>query len=85
MTDDLDRQYREMFGTDLFRPRDAFDEWTHPESVRGKALTLMDMTAGTVAFVYATVARLPWYRRWPARVLMGLVWAKVHVVGFRKP
>ena len=76
---DLDRRFRETFGTDLFRPRDEFDADVHPESVRGKALALMDTTAGTVALVYAIVARMPWYRRWPARVLLALVsgWVRV--------
>lgn len=76
---DINRRFREVFGTDLYRPRDEFDADVHPESVRGKALTAMDLTAGTVALVYATVARLPWYRRWPARALLALVWLKVRL------
>lgn len=59
---------------DLFRPRDEWDEDVDPDSLRGRALTTMDLVEGNVALLYATVARLPWYRRWPARLLMAAAW-----------
>jgi hypothetical protein len=78
----VSEQFREMFGMDPFRPRDEWDADVHPESLRGQALTAMDVTAATVALIYASVARLPWYRRWPARALLAFVWAKVRIAGW---
>lgn len=76
---DFDRRFREMFGTDLFRPRDEFDADVHPESVRGKALALMDEVARAHAQFEAALAAMPWYQRWPARayVAIGMAWFRV--------
>ena len=76
---DLDRRFRETFGSDLFRPRDEFDVDVPPESVRGKALALMDEVARVHAQFEAALAAMPWYQRWPARayVAIGMAWFRV--------
>lgn len=79
MRDVDERHYREMFGEDLFRPRDASDVDVHPESLRGQALALMDATAGVIADLDTAVAALPWHRRWPARATVALVWMWVRL------
>jgi hypothetical protein len=56
------------FGLDPFRPRDEFDVDVHPESVRGRALALMDKAAAAHAEIIAAVEAMPWYRRWPIRL-----------------
>ena len=62
-------------GLDPFRPRDEFDVDVHPESLRGKALQLMDDVDEAWGRVAAAIAALPWYRRLPTRALMAAVLA----------
>jgi hypothetical protein len=40
----------------LWHPRDEYDDEVHPESLRGRALSVMDETA-------RIVATLPWWAR----------------------
>jgi hypothetical protein len=63
---------------DTFRPRDWLDEDVHPESLRGKALTYMDLLDGVDAVIARSLASMPWYRRWPLRAGMTGVrlWAR---------
>jgi hypothetical protein len=75
----LERRWRETFGTDLFRPRDEYDVDVHPESVRGRALALMDEAARVHVQFEAVVAAMPWYQRWPTRffVATSMAWYRV--------
>jgi hypothetical protein len=66
----MDEDERDAFIVDLFRPRDAFDEDVDPESMRGKALTYMDLLAGVDAMIARHITSLPWYRRWPTRLVV---------------
>jgi len=68
---------RRAFGLDPFRPRDEYDVDVHPESVRGRALALMDRAAAAHAEILAAVAAMPWYRRWPIRLYGRLRGVKV--------
>jgi hypothetical protein len=66
------RKRRNFFGIDPFRPRDEFDVDVQPDTLRGKALALMDETAKAQSQIKRAISALPWYRRWPTRVLFWL-------------
>jgi len=72
-----------MSGEDLFRPRDEWDADVHPESLRGKALALMDTMARTTAELDAAIAVLSWWRRWPIRVGLAVfrAWCRLQAQG----
>ena len=53
-----------------FRPRDEWDVDVDPESIRGKVLADMDALDAAFAKLSADIAALPWYRRWPVRVVL---------------
>lgn len=74
-----DRMRREL-ESDLFRPRDRFDVDVHPESMRGTALALMDAQASIIRTIKASVAALPWWKRYPARLLMAAAWAWARLI-----
>uniref|UniRef100_A0A6M3LKL6 Uncharacterized protein n=1 Tax=viral metagenome TaxID=1070528 RepID=A0A6M3LKL6_9ZZZZ len=75
-----DAEWREMSGEDLFRPRDEWDADIPPGSLRGEALALMDAAVRVTAEIDATIAALPWPRRWPARAVVALVWGWIRLV-----
>jgi len=66
---------------DLFRPRDEFDLGVSTESLRGKALAMMDTQAAVTRALETAIAALPWWKRYPARAALALAWGWVKLVG----
>ena len=77
--EDLRAAYRDRFGEDLFRPRDERDVDVDPESVRGRALDLMDRLAEHEHIIETHLASLPWYHRLPLRLVIGAIRLKVRL------
>jgi hypothetical protein len=61
--------------SDPFRPRDEFDDDVHPDSLRGRALALMEKAAEHERVIETAIAAKPRATRWFYRSLIrGIRW-----------